>query len=237
MAEELENLQLALGASGAPALVVIDTFSKFSAGIDENDNAEVAAYLSGLSRGIREQFKCTVLLVAHSGHKDTDRPRGASSLMANPDAEYIIARDGMNVTVTRERFKDSPSLAPLAYEGRVIDLGRLDRRDRPVTSLALIPASGLLGVGTATRRQKLGPQQQRALAEIRTLIEKQPTMPGDGQGANVPKGKKPIAVQVVLWALASGLSCEGKPARAERMVDKLGESGYLGFGAGWLWLV
>jgi hypothetical protein len=37
-----------------PAVVAVDTFSKFSAGIDENDNSEVAAYLSGLSQEIRE---------------------------------------------------------------------------------------------------------------------------------------------------------------------------------------
>jgi KaiC/GvpD/RAD55 family RecA-like ATPase len=108
-----------------PAFIVIDTFSKFSAGLDENNNSEVAAFLSALSV-FREEWKCTVILVAHSGHGDAKRPRGASSLMSNPDAEYIVNRpdpNGMVVTVSRERFKDAPSLAPLAYEARLIDLG------------------------------------------------------------------------------------------------------------------
>jgi len=138
---ELEALRDQIGKLPTPpAFIVIDTFSKFSAGLDENNNSEVAAFLSALSI-FREEWKCTVILVAHSGHRDAKRPRGASSLMSNPDAEYIVNRpdpNGMTVTVSRERFKDAPSLAPLAYEAKVIDLGRLDRYGEPVTSLALV---------------------------------------------------------------------------------------------------
>jgi hypothetical protein len=141
---ELDSLRLAIVAlERKPAFIVIDTFSKFSPGIDENDNSQVAAFLSGLSEVIRAEFNCTVILVAHSGHGDAKRPRGASSLMSNPDAEYIVDRPdpaGMTVTVTRERFKDAPAMPPLAYEARVIDLGRLDKYGEPVTSLALVSA-------------------------------------------------------------------------------------------------
>jgi hypothetical protein len=66
-----------------PAIVVVDTFSKFSAGLDENDNGEVSTYLARLSLAIRDAFGASVLLVAHSGHSEAGRPRGASSLMAN----------------------------------------------------------------------------------------------------------------------------------------------------------
>jgi KaiC/GvpD/RAD55 family RecA-like ATPase len=134
----LESLREAMAAlPSKPAFIVIDTFSKFSSGIDENSNGEVAQYLSGLSM-LRDEFGCTVLLVAHSGHGDAKRPRGANALMSNPDAEYIVERSGMTVTVTRDRFKDTAALAPLAYEAKVIDLGRNDKRGKPVTSLALV---------------------------------------------------------------------------------------------------
>lgn len=134
---DLETLRLACSQLAAkPKLIVIDTFSKFSAGIDENSNGEVAAFLSGLC-SLRDDFGCTVLMVAHSGHADSKRPRGANALMSNPDCEYIVERADMTVTVTRERFKDTPALAPLAYEAKVVDLGRVDSRGRPVTSLAL----------------------------------------------------------------------------------------------------
>jgi hypothetical protein len=141
LASELEELRQAIEAQPkAPALIVIDTLSKFSAGLKENDNGEVAAYLSALSVNLREEFKATVVLVVHSGHGETGRPRGASALMANPDAEYVVLRanpTAMTATVSRERFKDGPSLPPLAYEAQVIDLGRSDSYGDPVTSLVL----------------------------------------------------------------------------------------------------
>lgn len=121
-------------------LVVVDTMSKFSAGLDENSNAEVAEFLAGLSIDIRDRLRCTVLLVVHTGHGEQSRPRGASALMANPDAEYIVKRHSplaSTVTVTRERFKDCAALPPLAYEAHLVHLGREDRHGEPVTTLVL----------------------------------------------------------------------------------------------------
>lgn len=150
----------------APAMVVIDTFSKFAAGLDENDNGEVSTYLSRLSEYIRHAITTTVLLVAHSGHGDAKRPRGASALMANPDAEYILERpspSAMTIAVSRERFKDCPALPALGYEARVVDLGRTDKRGRPVTSLALTTADVVM---PAPKREG-GRNQERAMIALR----------------------------------------------------------------------
>lgn len=139
--EEMSMLQQSIDEAGIrPELVIVDTFSKFSAGLDENSNQEVAEYLSKLTIGLRERYTSTVLLVAHSGHGDAKRPRGASALMANPDAEYIVERpdiQGMAVNVTRERFKDTASMAPLGYEAVEVDLGRVDRYGEAVKSLVM----------------------------------------------------------------------------------------------------
>src|SRR5262249_37881912 len=135
----LDEIRRALDAGFiAPAVIGIDTFSKFAPGIDENDNSEVALYLSSISAGLRDHYGSSVLLVAHAGHGDQKRPRGASVLMANPDAEYIVERASatdMTATVTRERFKDSPALPPVAYTAEVVDLGRVDHYGEAVTSL------------------------------------------------------------------------------------------------------
>ena len=139
--EEMADLQAAVDQAGIrPALIVVDTFSKFSAGLDENSNQEVAEYLSKLTIGLRERYTSTVLLVAHSGHGDAKRPRGASALMANPDAEYIIERPNptaMTVAISRERFKDTASMAPLGYEAVEVELGRVDRYGEQVKSLVM----------------------------------------------------------------------------------------------------
>lgn len=139
--EEMSLLVQAIDEAGIrPALVVIDTLSKFSAGMDENSNQEVAEYLSQVSRFLRERYEASVLIVAHSGHGDSDRPRGASALMANPDAEYIVKRATQpptHVEVTRQRFKDTGELPNLAYEAEVIDLGAADRYGERLTSLIM----------------------------------------------------------------------------------------------------
>ena len=155
-----------------PDLVVIDTFSKFAPGLDENDNTAVALYLSTLSTQLRERYGCTALLVAHAGHGDSKRPRGASVLMANPDAEYIVERPdpvGMTVTVTRERFKDSPSLAPLAYLAEVVDLQRTDRHGDPVTSLVVrdVDARDVPVVAGSKTAKLRGGGQRQLLAALR----------------------------------------------------------------------
>ena len=143
--EEMTMLVEAMDKGGIrPTLVVIDTLSKFSAGMDENSNQEVAEYLSSVSRFIRERYEASVLIVAHSGHGDSDRPRGASALMANPDAEYIVKRAAQpanHVEVTRQRFKDTGELPNIAYEAEVIDLGAADRYGERLTSLIMRESS------------------------------------------------------------------------------------------------
>jgi hypothetical protein len=166
--EEMADLQAAVDEAGIrPALIVVDTFSKFSAGLDENSNQEVAEYLSKLTIGLRERYTSTVLLVAHSGHGDAKRPRGASALMANPDAEYIIERPNptaMNVAISRERFKDTASMAPLGYEAVEVELGRIDRYGEPVKSLVMKEAQAVV----ATKRiEPHGKVQRLILAALR----------------------------------------------------------------------
>ena len=170
---ELDMALIVSAASRMPAppvMIVVDTFSKFSAGLDENDNGEVSAYLAKLSASLRDRFSCTVLIVAHTGHADGGRPRGASALMANPDAEYIANRASPlvpYVAVSRERFKDTPALEPVNYEAKVVDLGRADRRGRPITSLALLTTDVEVMPRKAARPQ--GKNQHTLLKALREL--------------------------------------------------------------------
>jgi hypothetical protein len=167
--EEMSMLQQSIDEAGVrPALIIVDTFSKFSAGLDENSNQEVAEYLSKLTIGLRERYTATVLLVAHSGHGDAKRPRGASALMANPDAEYIVERpdaQAMVVSVSRERFKDTASLSPLGYEAVEVPLGRMDKYGEPVKSLVMREATAPGKPAVAHSPQ--GKAQRTILAALR----------------------------------------------------------------------
>lgn len=143
----------------APEVLLIDTLSKYSAGLDENENSEARDFLANLAATFTYVFGCSILLVGHTGYAASDRLRGASSFGANTEAEYIVTRQSpleFVCKVTRERFKDSPPLEPLAYKGEVVDLGRVDKRGRPVTSLVMrgtdVPAPKLPGMGANQRK-------------------------------------------------------------------------------------
>ena len=157
-----------------PVATMIDTVSKFTPGMKENDNAEMSAFLAAVSEGIRDHLHCTTLAVAHTGHTDQGRPRGAYALMANPDAEYMVERTdpkGMTVTVTRERFKDTAAMPPLAYCARVVDLGRLDSRGKPVTSLVLDSTDA---PPPKTRTRGIGKNQERGMTVLREWVRANP---------------------------------------------------------------
>jgi len=173
LTEEVEALVAAIQLSPiSPDAILIDTLSKFSAGLDEQSNSEVAEFLSRLSRELRERFDCTVMLVAHAGHGDAKRPRGASALMANPDAEYIVERanqQAMIATVTRERFKDYQALPPIAYAAESVDLGRLDSQGEPVTSLIMRATDKPPDI------RSRGKHQDKALSALREWSRNNPT--------------------------------------------------------------
>lgn len=166
LAETIETLEL------KPKLVVIDTLSKNSGGLDENSNSEVKAFIGFIDNGIRRRFDCTVLLLHHTGHTEQGRARGASALEADTDAAYVIKREPgtKTVTVSRERFKDSADLEPLAYQAEVIDLGEVDEFEQPVTSIALVPTT----VEAVSDRAGVprGMRQRELLRALQVLQEK-----------------------------------------------------------------
>lgn len=142
-----------------PVMFMLDTFSKLSGGLDENSNTEVKAFIGRLDNGLKRAFDATVLLIAHTGHTDKGRARGASALEADTDAAYIVTRNDTlkNVGVSRHRFKASPELDPLWLEPEVVDLEYTDDDGEPVTSLVMRPAQKPVVAGKGdgmTERQR-----------------------------------------------------------------------------------
>jgi hypothetical protein len=165
-----------------PVLFIFDTFSKLSGGLDENENSAVKQFIGRLDNGLKRAetgFDATVLLVAHTGHSDDTRARGASALGADTDAEYIVKRDERNgtVQVSRERFKSSPELAPVSYRPDVVDLGYDDGAGRSVTSLVLAAVEGTDEQGGHVREPRG--------AALRAVWEILQDMTPDGLAVNV----------------------------------------------------
>lgn len=183
---------LALGIR--PALFVLDTFSKLSGGLDENENSSVKQFIGMLDNGLKRKetgFDATVLVVAHTGHSDDSRARGASALGADTDAEYIVKRnesDG-SVQVTRERFKSSPELPPVHYRPDVVDLGYSDGTGRNVTSLVLEQIEK-----EAESKVRARAPRGRAQQALYALIQR---LAGDGRALAVSEVKSAYAATLV----------------------------------------
>lgn len=105
----------AIKAAGIkPALVVIDTMSQTFSG-EENSSTDVAAYFRTLGALIKQLWHCAVLVLHHSGHSATERPRGSTAIQANTDFIFGLFRDEKEMLATMtcvhvkdgERFNDA----------------------------------------------------------------------------------------------------------------------------------
>lgn len=82
-----------------PALVIVDTLSQTFGG-EENSAPEVAAYMRELGARFRDLWRCAVMVIHHSGHTATERPRGSSAIQANTDYLYGVFREEKELMAT-----------------------------------------------------------------------------------------------------------------------------------------
>lgn len=107
-----------------PSIVVVDTFSQTFSG-EENSANEVAAYFREVGNHLRALWHCTVLVIHHSGHSATDRPRGSSSMQANTSFLLGAFRDEkeMLATLTCVHMKDGRAFDDAIFQVNVQQLG------------------------------------------------------------------------------------------------------------------
>jgi hypothetical protein len=118
-----------------PSLVIIDTLSQTFSG-EENSAAEMAAYLRQLGARFRALWNCAVLVIHHSGHLATERPRGSSVIRGNVDFLMGVFRDEkeMLATVSCSKQKDGDTFDDVTFSLSKFRLGTDEDGDE-VTSL------------------------------------------------------------------------------------------------------
>jgi hypothetical protein len=128
-------VEAAQGKGITPKLVVIDTLSQTFGG-EENSAAEVAAYFRELGSRFRQLWGCSVLIIHHTGHNETERPRGSSAMRANLDYMLGVFRDEnqMLATVTCAKQKDGDPFKDISFAVSSHVLGTDEDGDK-VTSL------------------------------------------------------------------------------------------------------
>lgn len=119
-----------------PATVIVDTMSQTFDG-EENSANEVAGYFRELGSRFRSLWRCVVLVVHHSGHSATERPRGSSAIVANVDFMLGVFRDEKELiaTLTCEKQKDGERFEPAEFQLKPVTVGK-DEDGDAITSLA-----------------------------------------------------------------------------------------------------
>lgn len=101
----------------APVLLVVDTQSLATAGIDENDNSKMSAVFGAL-KWLAKRLGCVVLAVHHTGHNG-DRARGASAQFAAVDVELRLSAGHLTATkVKAYRPWETPEGFRIVSDGR-----------------------------------------------------------------------------------------------------------------------
>ena len=92
-----------------PKMIVVDTLARATGGADENSSKDMGLFIEGCGELIAK-YKCTILLIHHTGHNNTTRARGSSALFAAADAELIVEAIGKDdITVKFQKMKDAPT--------------------------------------------------------------------------------------------------------------------------------
>ena len=118
-----------------PSLVVVDTKSQTDEG-EENSSTDTARYFRELGKWFRALWACSVLVIHHSGHSATERPRGSSAIVGNVDFMFGVFRDEkeMLARMVCERQKDGELLDEQSFSLSSQLLGN-DEDGEAITSL------------------------------------------------------------------------------------------------------
>ena len=122
-----------------PKLIVIDTLSQTFSG-DENSSSDIASYLRMINSEIREPFGATVLVIHHSGHSASERPRGSSAITANVDFLLGCFRsnpEALNARLEVTKQKDGDKVKGLYFDLERRIIGR-DEENEEISSLVAV---------------------------------------------------------------------------------------------------
>jgi hypothetical protein len=127
-------------------VIVIDTLSAASPGLDENSSADMGRILEA-ARRIREECGGLMIVVHHSG-KDTSKGlRGHSSLPAALDTVIQVKRSDDRRTWELAKAKDGVEGEEHSFRLSIIELGK-DEDGHPITSCVVAPEAATAGSAT-----------------------------------------------------------------------------------------
>jgi AAA domain len=223
---------------GPPALLNIDTLSRTLAGGSENAPDDMGALVRSVD-SLRDELRCHVQLIHHSGKDQSRGSRGHSLLRCAVDTEIETARDHITgtstATVTKQR--DGPTTGQIAFRLRQIVLG-MNQDGQPVTSCVLDALA--LPLTKPRAKHRLPAAQARALELLKDALARHGQIPpaNDHTPANTP------CVSEALWRrccyagqIAESDKPDAKQKAFKRSAQELLTKGYIGKSDEFVWIV
>jgi hypothetical protein len=221
-----------------PALVVIDTYARMTAGIEENSAKDTSAAVAIMS-SIEQETGASVLVVHHSGKAQDAGMRGSSALLAAVDAELHCEKltpEGSSDRMGRikiTKMKDGEDELQLGFRMHVVALSDIDPSQ---TSLALEPVSEDEIAGLrAPSNVKLNDDAVKMLEALKKGIAEAGTLPPFDRA-----GKGTKVITETLWREYYRMSTSKKGGTERqawsRGYKQLERANAFGFWADYVWI-
>lgn len=222
------------------SLAIVDTLARAFGGGNENDTADMMAFVVSMGR-IQEFLSCALMVLHHSGKDVAKGMRGSSSLLGAVDTELELLRfdEQMKGVLTVSKQKDGVDNERFGFEMVTVELpapaGTLQIGD-PQTSLA-VQASDLGESAKAVRGNAgKGKNQRMVITTLETVVK----------NVGIPKyieGSQRTVVRLEQWReeLWSKMGCTDEDKNTfktawHRAKMQLLESGHGGISDGFAWL-
>jgi hypothetical protein len=232
--DALVNEIMALNVN--PVLIILDTFARVTAGIDENSAQGVGAAIAVQSSLM--ETGASVMIVHHQGKNSEAGQRGSSALLAACDFELKCEKtEEMQGKVTVTKQKDGEMGQVLGFK---MSLESLSPIDPSLTSLAMHPCDESELTTRNTGKKKPKGHNEVALRALETAIAEAGANPPIGQD-RAPKGTK--AVTESLWKeywkqlIPDDLTANNQRTIWSRAHRELQEQGHIVFWKPYVWLV
>lgn len=155
-----------------PGLIVIDTLSRMTPGMDESAAPEMSRFVQWCDK-VRAAYNCTILVVHHSGLGDKKRGRGSSVLKGATDAEMgLEAEDDGRVKLFCTKMREGKKFGDMRFRFQDVTLPWVNQPDDETELPSAVTSAVLLKDDKppkekATTGGKKNPVQHMILEHLR----------------------------------------------------------------------
>ena len=229
-ADDINDLVLAIKTAGTGDVVVLDTLSRATPGLDESASKDMGSIVAA-AKLLQEALGGLVLLVHHTGKDAARGMRGHSLLHAALDCAIEVKRSGDNREWVVAKSKDGEDGASHPFKLEVVTLG-IDSDGDAITSCVIVTNQSAHAI--AKKMPTLGSNQTIALKALAEPLSK--SVDSDKDGA--PQGRPCLLFEhaLAVVALLMPVEAKHKKQRAKDALTGLVSKDLVGMNGDWLWV-